>query len=100
MVRRYVAFRLDEEYYQLILSLSIVTGMSVSEVIRAMIRIATALLDPDVRVRDVLREHYVRELERCNKAVLDVPFIDALSTRLPTLESFFNNGNERSRKKH
>ena len=97
MVKRYVAFRLDEEYYQLILGLSMVTGMSISEVIRAMIRIAIALLDPDVRVRDVLKKHYVRELERCNKAVLDVPFIDALSIRPPPPEFI---SNERKRKKH
>lgn len=82
MPKRYIAFRIDEEYYQLIKAISAATGWNISQVLRFMIRIAVTLLDPDVKLRDLLKERYIKDLEGGNIAVLDMALIDILKPEI------------------
>jgi Arc/MetJ-type ribon-helix-helix transcriptional regulator len=82
-----VTVRLDPEMAELLEDFSRFLRVSKSEYVRYAILFARVLHDPELRLGDALKEHYVELLKRDPEVVLSMPLIDVLKP-LRQLEMF------------
>jgi Arc/MetJ-type ribon-helix-helix transcriptional regulator len=82
-----VTVRLDQEMAEMLDDFARFLGVKKSEYIRYAILFTRVLHDPELKLGDALKEHYVELLKRDPEAVLKMPLIDVLKP-LKRLEAF------------
>jgi len=73
-----VFVRLGESDYRVIQDLAELSGTSKSEVVRYAIHFTRVLHDPELRFRDVVKEHVIKIIKENADLALDMPFIDVV----------------------
>lgn len=82
-----ITVRVEPDIADMLRDFSEYMGVSKSEYVRYAIIFTRVTHDPELRLRDALKEHYVELLKRDPELVLNLPLIDVLRP-LRQLESF------------
>jgi len=81
----FVGVRLPRSLYDKIEDMARFMGLPVSEVIRYLLSMALAIMGPDTRLKDIIKDRYVELLKTNPDAVLNMLVIDALPSYVDLL---------------
>jgi len=81
----FVGVRLPRSLYDKIEDMAKFMGLPVSEVIRYLLSMALAIMGPDTRLKDIIKDRYVELLKINPDAVLNMLVIDALPSYVDLL---------------
>jgi len=81
----FVGVRLPRSMYDKIEDMARFMGLPISEVIRYLLSMALAIMGPDTRLKDIIKDRYVDLLKNNPDAVLNMLVIDALPSYVDLL---------------
>jgi hypothetical protein len=81
----FVGVRLPRSLYDKIEDMARFMGLPISEIIRYLLSMALAIMGPDTRLRDIIKDRYVELLKNNPDAVLNMLVIDALPSYVDLL---------------
>lgn len=81
----FVGVRLPRSMYDKIEDMARFMGLPISEVIRYLLSMALAIMGPDTRLKDIIKDRYVELLRTNPDAVLNMLVIDALPSYVDLL---------------
>ena len=81
----FVGVRLPRSMYDKIEEMARFMGLPISEVIRYLLSMALAIMGPDTRLKDIIKDRYIDLLKNNPDAVLNMLVIDALPSYVDLL---------------
>ena len=81
----FVGVRLPRSMYDKIEDMARFMGLPISEVVRYLLSMALAIMGPDTRLKDIIKDRYVDLLKNNPDAVLNMLVIDALPSYVDML---------------
>ena len=91
----FVGVRLPRSMYNKIEEMARFMGLPVSEVIRYLLSMALAIMGPDTRLKDIIKDRYIELLKTNPDAVLNMLVIDALPSYVDMLNKITKESEEK-----
>jgi len=91
----FVGVRLPRSLYDKIEDMARFMGLPVSEVIRYLLSMALAIMGPDTRLKDIIKDRYIELLRTNPDAVLNMLVIDALPSYVDLLNKIAREDKEK-----
>ena len=91
----FVGVRLPRSMYDKIDDMARFMGLPISEVIRYLLSMALAIMGPDTRLKDIIKDRYIDLLKNNPDAVLNMLVIDALPSYVDLLNKITKESEEK-----
>ena len=91
----FVGVRLPRSMYDKIEDMARFMGLPVSEVVRYLLSMALAIMGPDTRLKDIIKDRYIELLKSNPDAALNMLVIDALPSYVDLLNKITKDSEEK-----
>jgi len=91
----FVGVRLPRSMYDKIEDMAKFMGLPISEVIRYLLSMSLAIMGPDTRLKDIIKDRYIELLKNNPDAALNMLVIDALPSYVDLLNKITKESEEK-----